>query len=219
MNKVLVELKNINLSRNNKEIISNMSLSLYSSSVINIFGQNGSGKTSLLKILVGITEPSSGNVIYNIEEAKQNGISYIGHRYGVKNNLTLNENLLYGNSNYLVEQSDIDEMIKLAQRSDADMVVSVKETSSNPYYVLFEEDSKGNLQKSKPANFTRRQDCPTVYEYNGSIYVIKVSSLLSENSLVFPKTIKYQMDDFHSVDIDNQFDFDFAEFLLNRNKH
>ena len=66
MNKVLVELKNINLSRNNKEIISNMSLSLYSSSVINIFGQNGSGKTSLLKILVGITEPSSGNVIYNI---------------------------------------------------------------------------------------------------------------------------------------------------------
>ena len=111
MNKILVELKNINLSRNNKEIISDMSLSLYSSSVINIFGQNGSGKTSLLKILVGITEPSSGNVIYNIEEAKQNGISYIGHRYGVKNNLTLNENLLYGNSNYLVEQSDIDEMI------------------------------------------------------------------------------------------------------------
>ena len=79
MNKALVELKNISLLRNDKVIISNMSLSLYNSSVINIFGHNGSGKTSLLKILVGITEPTSGDVINNIEE-QQNDISYIGHK-------------------------------------------------------------------------------------------------------------------------------------------
>ena len=97
MNKALVELKNISLLRNDKVIISNMSLSLYNSSVINIFGHNGSGKTSLLKILVGITEPTSGDVINNIEE-QQNDISYIGHKYGIKSNLTLNENLLFGYS-------------------------------------------------------------------------------------------------------------------------
>jgi N-acylneuraminate cytidylyltransferase len=111
---------------------------------------------------------------------------------------------------------DIDNMITLAKESNADMVVSVKETTSNPYYVLFEEDDNGCLQKSKPSNFTRRQDCPTVYEYNGSVYVIKVSSLLENDSLSFNKTIKYKMDEFHSVDIDNQFDFDFAEFMLTR---
>ena len=114
------------------------------------------------------------------------------------------------------KDGDINNMIKLAKESNADMVVSVKETASNPYYVLFEEDENGCLQKSKPSNYTRRQDCPTVYEYNGSVYVIKVSSLFENNSLSFNKTIKYQMDEFHSVDIDNQFDFDFAEFLLTK---
>lgn len=112
------------------------------------------------------------------------------------------------------KQGDIDKMIKIAISTNADMVVSVKETSSNPYYVLFEEDKDGYLQKSKESNFTRRQDCPIVYEYNGSIYIIKVDSLLKHNSLSFPKTVKYLMDDYHSVDIDNQFDFNFAEFLL-----
>jgi len=97
-------------------------------------------------------------------------------------------------------------------------VVSVKETSANPYYVLFEEDENGCLKKSKESNFTRRQDCPTVYEYNGSVYVIKVESLLKYNSLAFPQTTKYVMDNYHSVDIDNQFDFDFAEFLLTKNQ-
>ena len=116
------------------------------------------------------------------------------------------------------KEGDIDKMIKLAIESNADMVVSVKETSANPYYVLFEENENGFLKKSKEANFTRRQDCPTVYEYNGSIYVIKIDSLLKQNSLVFSKTIKYEMDEYHSVDIDNQFDFDFAEFLLLKTK-
>ncbi len=111
---------------------------------------------------------------------------------------------------------DIDKAIELAKSTNADMVVSVKETASNPYYVLFEENEKGHLENSKKGHFTRRQDCPTVYEYNGSIYVIKVSALYRENSLTFEKTVKYIMDDFHSVDIDTQIDFDFAELLLNK---
>lgn len=116
------------------------------------------------------------------------------------------------------KNGEIDEMIKKSIASNADMVVSVKETSANPYYVLFEENDNGYLKKSKSANFTRRQDCPTVYEYNGSVYVVKIDSLLKQNSLAFNKTIKYVMDDIHSVDIDNQFDFDFAEFIMIKHK-
>lgn len=118
------------------------------------------------------------------------------------------------------QKGDIDKMIAKAIETNADLVVSVKETDSNPYYVLFEENENGFLHKSKKANFTRRQDCPKVYEYNGSIYVIKVESLLKENSLAFEKTIKFEMKNpIFSVDIDNQFDFDFAEFLLSRNQY
>lgn len=59
-----------------------------------------------------------------------------------------------------------------------DMVVSVKETASNPYYNCFEEDDNGFLKISKGNGlFTRRQDVPKAYEYNGAIYVINPKSL------------------------------------------
>lgn len=114
------------------------------------------------------------------------------------------------------KKGDIDLAIAKAIETKADMVVSVKETSSNPYYVLFEENEQGFLDKSKEGTFTRRQDCPIVYEYNGSIYVINVNSLLQKSFLNFNKKVKFVMDEFHSVDIDNQFDFDFTEFLLSK---
>lgn len=109
----------------------------------------------------------------------------------------------------------IEEALKLF-RFDIDMVVSVKETTSNPYYVLFEENSDGYLEKSKTASFARRQDCPKVWEINGAIYLINVESLKSKNLSEFKRIIKMPMDAAHSVDIDSPLDWDFAEFLINR---
>ena len=97
-----------------------------------------------------------------------------------------------------------------------DMVVSVKETSSNPYYVLFEEDKEGFLQKSKTGNFTSRHDCPKVWEYNGAIYVISAAALKSKPFHAFSRIRKYVMDDYSSVDIDNPLDWEWAEFLIKR---
>lgn len=102
--------------------------------------------------------------------------------------------------------------------NEIDMIVSVKETSSNPYYVLFEEDKNGFLKQSKKGDFTRRQDCPKVWEYNGAIYIINVKSLLEKNISEFTKTQKYIMNEDSSLDIDTPLDFDFAELLIERKK-
>lgn len=100
-----------------------------------------------------------------------------------------------------------------------DMVVSVKETKSNPYYILFEEDEKGFLKKSKEATFTRRQDCPKVWELNGAMYIINVASLKKSSIGLFEMVTKYEMDEFSSHDIDTQFDWDIAELMIEkRNK-
>lgn len=95
-----------------------------------------------------------------------------------------------------------------------DMVVSVKETKANPYYLLYEEDKQGFLKKSKEGSFIRRQDCPKVWEFNGAIYVINVESLKKAPPSTFKKNIKYVMNEKSSVDIDSPLDFDFAEFLI-----
>lgn len=54
--------------------------------------------------------------------------------------------------------------------SDVDMVVSVKEAATNPYYNSFEEGAEGLLVISKgDGTIERRQDAPKVWEFNGSI--------------------------------------------------
>lgn len=100
--------------------------------------------------------------------------------------------------------------------TDIDMVVSVKEADSNPYYVCFEEDSNGMLQISKgDGHYTRRQDCPHVYEYNGAIYIINPDSLKTTSLNKFSKRIKYVMDREHSLDLDTMQDWLIAEFMIN----
>jgi N-acylneuraminate cytidylyltransferase len=108
------------------------------------------------------------------------------------------------------------EDILMENNEDCDMIVSVKETDSNPYYVLLEENEEGYLKKLMKGEFTRRQDCPKVYEYNGSMYLIRVSSMKEKLISSFTKIKKYEMHSKYSLDIDNQLDFDFAEFLMNK---
>ncbi|MBT8265165.1 MAG: acylneuraminate cytidylyltransferase family protein [Flavobacteriaceae bacterium] len=98
--------------------------------------------------------------------------------------------------------------------NEYDMVVSVKETKSNPYYVLFEEDEDGWLTKSKTGSFTRRQDAPKVWEYNGAVYVINPKSLREKNHFKFRKVKKYVMDELSSIDLDEELDWRISEFLL-----
>ena len=95
-----------------------------------------------------------------------------------------------------------------------DMVVSVKESEENPYYSLFEEDEKGLLRKSKSSDYTRRQDCPPVYSYNGAIYIINYESLKKQPLHKFTKISKYLMPEINSLDLDTELDWKFMEFLL-----
>lgn len=97
--------------------------------------------------------------------------------------------------------------------SNIDMVVSVKETQSNPYYVLKEENINGFLESSKKGNYIRRQDCPKVYELNGAIYIVNPDSIKKSSMNEFKRVKKYLMDEYSSHDIDTQMDFSFAEFL------
>lgn len=102
-------------------------------------------------------------------------------------------------------------------KPEYDMIVSVKKTDANPYYVLFEEDADGYLKKVKTGNYVRRQDCPDVWQLNGAIYVINSNSLKKYKSLSeFSRVKKYFMPELASIDIDGQLDWDFCEFLINK---
>jgi N-acylneuraminate cytidylyltransferase len=97
-----------------------------------------------------------------------------------------------------------------------DMVTSVKLSSCNPYYDGFEEDADGLLKISKgDGTIERRQDAPSVWQQNGSIYVINPKSLMEKGMAYFTKIRKYAMSELYSVDIDNPFDWKVAELVIN----
>jgi len=96
-----------------------------------------------------------------------------------------------------------------------DLVVSVNKSKSNPYYNLFEKDSNGFLTHSKKGTFTRRQDCPEVFEVNGAVYVINPLSIIDKELGEFDKIVKYEMPIINSIDIDEPLDWIVAEALIN----
>lgn len=111
-------------------------------------------------------------------------------------------------------ESDIKGALDLYS-NDLDMVVTVKESESNPYYNAFEENEDGFLKLSKgEGGIARRQDAPKVWEYNGAVYVINPDSLKKSPLSKFTKIKKYEMDALHSIDLDTQLDWKIAELII-----
>ena len=96
-----------------------------------------------------------------------------------------------------------------------DMVTSVRPAACNPYYDGFEENADGLLQISKgDGTIARRQEAPTVWQQNGSIYVINPKSLLEKGLGGFTKIKKYVMPETYSVDLDTMLDWKLAELII-----
>jgi CMP-N,N'-diacetyllegionaminic acid synthase len=110
---------------------------------------------------------------------------------------------------------DFNTLLKVFE-GDCEMAVSVKQSKENPYFTLFEEDKNEFLNKSKKGAFTRRQDCPVVYAYNGSMYLIKIKSFKSSTMGNFTKIKKIVMPEKRSVDIDTMADWVMAEYYLGK---
>ena len=102
---------------------------------------------------------------------------------------------------------------------EIDMVVSVVEAQSNPYYNCFETSPEtGYLHISKGDGlYTRRQDVPKAWEYNGAVYVINPKSLRDMPMGKFPRRIPYEMPRSRSVDLDTPTDWIIAEMIYKQN--
>lgn len=94
-----LEAINLECERGERLLFSGLALSLRPGNLMLIEGPNGSGKTSLLRILCGLAQPSGGVVrwrgadINTSREQFRSELLYLGHNHGVKGDLTPYENL------------------------------------------------------------------------------------------------------------------------------
>ena len=90
---------NLVCSRGYRELFANLCMDVQLGEILRVEGKNGSGKTSLLRILAGLAQPVSGEVlwqgvpIHSIESDYFQNLLYIGHKPGIKYELSAIENL------------------------------------------------------------------------------------------------------------------------------
>ena len=67
-----IEINNIDFSYSqNKKVIKNLSLKIYEKDNIALVGSSGNGKSTLVKILLGLLMPTSGEIKYNSKYSKR----------------------------------------------------------------------------------------------------------------------------------------------------
>ncbi|MCK6256496.1 ABC transporter ATP-binding protein [Fictibacillus sp. KIGAM418] len=68
----MIEFKNVTKKYRNHRAVDNLSLSLPQGKIIGVVGENGSGKSTTLKLISGLIRPSKGSVSVDGEEVSRN---------------------------------------------------------------------------------------------------------------------------------------------------
>jgi heme exporter protein A len=95
----MIEAVDLTCERGERMLFSGLRIAAESGTLLRIAGPNGTGKTSLLRIMCGLLEPTGGEVrwkganIRRLREEYWKDLAYIGHLNGVKDDLTVRENL------------------------------------------------------------------------------------------------------------------------------
>jgi heme exporter protein A len=99
-NNLMLEISNLACMRGDHQLFSGLNFSLGAGEVMQVQGENGSGKTSLLRMLCGFIQPECGEIRWKGRDINKLGeeyfaeMFYLGHLNAIKDELNALENLL-----------------------------------------------------------------------------------------------------------------------------
>jgi len=125
-----IQIENLTKSFYKTPILKNFSLKIDSGESVGIFGPNGSGKTSLLKMICGIMSIDSGKIkiddliIHPEKTESRKDVYYLGHSVGLYPSLTGEENIDFISKLYGIIKVDIDNVLtKVGLKNDGGKLV------------------------------------------------------------------------------------------------
>jgi len=126
----LLTINNLNKSYKNNKVLKNINLKIKEGKIIGLLGKNGTGKSTLIKLINDLLTPDSGEILVKgkkIGVQSKKIISYLPERTYLDKSLTINETLIYFDEFYdnfdikkakkLLKDLDLDENLKLSKMS------------------------------------------------------------------------------------------------------
>ena len=95
----MLKVTSLEVRRGGINLLRDLSFSLSPGQTALVTGANGSGKTSLLRVLAGLAVPAAGRIdwhgriVHRLAPEDRAEIAYLGHRDGLKREFTVDENL------------------------------------------------------------------------------------------------------------------------------
>ena len=121
-NMKLLEIKDLNKSFDNKEILKDINLSIQSGKIIGLLGKNGVGKTTLIKLINDLLTPTSGEILIKgqkIGVETKKVISYLPERTYLNKQMKVSEVISYFEDFY--DNFDSEKAKKLLKDLDLDI--------------------------------------------------------------------------------------------------
>lgn len=115
----IIEVKNLTKKFDHFTAVKGISFDVYKGEIFGFLGANGAGKTTAMKMLIGISTPTSGNAqvagfdVVTQAELVKKSIGYMSQKFSLYDDLTIKENItffggIYGLSRKLIkEKTDV----------------------------------------------------------------------------------------------------------------
>ena len=138
----LIALQHVSLEREGRQILNDVSMDVHAGDFIAITGPNGGGKTTLLRIMLRLLKPDSGNVIYYNEKGNRLRVGYLPQKNMIDSHfpITVREVVSSG----LLGADDIDKTEAAGRVDEILSTVGMTEHQHQPIGVL----SGGQLQRA-----------------------------------------------------------------------
>ena len=109
---------------------------------------------------------------------------------------------------------DVHNAIEKFESETADVCLTLTEAGRSPYLVAKDDSGGLTLAIASKSGISRRQDVPEIFDITTVAYVLRPDFIRTENSLFAGKVVGVIVPRERAVDIDDIWDFRFAESLI-----
>lgn len=195
MNEFILETKNLNKKFKGDQILKNISIHVKENTIYGLLGPNGAGKSTLLKLITGMLQKNSGDILFDNHKFQRKDLKNIGSIIEcppIYENLTAEENLKVRTIALGLPESRIKEILEIVdlkntgKKKSGDFSMGMKQRLgiaialiNNPKLLILDEPTNG----LDPFGIKELRELIRTFPKKG-ITVIISSHILSEIQLI-----------------------------------